>query len=149
MKKMYHKEHISEMKCYLKDALNQTVDTLNDVRCDIEESVINHDLMPGKTISETSESLIIKVLLPGIKKENIKIDLSESEMILEVTVEMEHYMKGGFFSLSEQQKGNIKRKISLPEKVIPSESKAKLENGILRVEVSKLVKEDLINVKIE
>lgn len=68
--------------------------------------------------------------------------------MVEVTLDMESSLKGGFISYSEKRSGTIKRKVSLPQKVIPKEAKAKLEKGILKIEIPKLEKDELVNVAI-
>lgn len=45
-------------------------------------------------------------------------------------------------TLTDKKTGVVKRNIKLPKKVIPTESTAKFENGVLKVEISKLEKED-------
>ncbi|MCK9150648.1 Hsp20/alpha crystallin family protein [Methanobacterium alcaliphilum] len=146
---MKHKQHASEMKCHLKEAFNESANKINELRCGIEESIFNHDLLPGKMINETPDSLIIKIVIPGVKKEDIKVDLSESELYLEAEIETEHILKGRVISLSDKKTAHFRRKISLPEKVIPEKSKARLKNGILKIEVVKLEKSKFKEVKIE
>ena len=45
------------MKCHFKDVMNDTLETLDNARCQVEESIVDHDLIPGKSISETADSV--------------------------------------------------------------------------------------------
>jgi HSP20 family protein len=147
--KMDHKEHLKAMKCHFKDVMNDTLETLDNARYQIEESVVDHDLIPGKSVSETADSVIVKVMMPGIKKENLDINLTESQLSLEASFSMENVMEGSLISFEDKRKGTLKRRIALPNKVLPQEAKAKLENGILTVEIPKLEKDEQFNVKVE
>lgn len=147
---MYHEEHLKAMRCHFKDMMKHTARTMDNVRCQIEESIIKHDdLIPGKMVHETDDSIVVNVVIPGIKKENLDLNITESQLAIEATFRMENYMKGSLISFEDKRTGTIRRKIKLPQKVIPGEAVAKLENGILRVEIPKLEKEEQFKVKIE
>lgn len=142
-------EHLDYMKSHFEDMLDDTKKTLDNARCQIEESIVNHDLLPGKIVHETAENIVVKVMLPGIKKSNLNLNLTESMITVEAKFNMENDIDGPIFSFKDKQTGIIKRRIKLPKKVIPQEAKAKLENGILKVEIPKLEKDEEFNVKIE
>jgi HSP20 family protein len=147
--KNYHKEHLKYMKNHFEDIMDDTVRTLDNARCQIEESIINHDLLPGKTVYEYPENIVVKIMVPGIKKENLNLNITESQVTVEATFKMENIMEGHIISMEDKKTGTIKRKINLPKKVLPQEATAKLENGILKVELPKLEKDVEFNVKIE
>ena len=81
-------------------------------------------------MSETADSVIVKVMMPGIKKENLDINLTESQLSLEASFSMENVMEGSFISFEDKRKGTLKRRIALPNKVLPQEANAKLETDI-------------------
>ena len=147
--KNYHREHLKYMKSHFEDVMEDTARTLDNARCQIEESIINHDLLPGKTVYENPENIIVKVMVPGIKKENLDLKITESQLTVEATFKMENIMEGHILSIEDKRTGTLKRKINLPKKVLPQEATAKLEDGILKVEIPKLEKDEEFNVKIE
>jgi len=110
---------------------------------------MNHDLLPGKIINETTENIVVKVMVPGIKRKNLNLKVTESQIIVEVNFKLENDMEGPIFSLKDNKAGTIKRRIKLPQKVIPQEAVAELENGILKVEIPKLEKDEEFKVEIE
>ena len=57
-----------EMKEIVKEMLDDTARTVDKVRFDIEKSLGDYKFLPGKDILETDESVIIHLILPGIKK---------------------------------------------------------------------------------
>jgi HSP20 family protein len=147
--KNYHKEHLKAMKCYFDEIMDDTARNLDNARFQIEESIINHDLLPGKTVYEEAEHIVVKVIIPGIKKENLNLNITESQLTIEATFNMENYLKSNIISLKDEQTGTIKRRVNLPKKVIPQEATANLDNGILTVEIPKLEKDEQFNIKIE
>ena len=147
--KNYHKEHLKAMKCHFDEIMDDTARTLDSARSQIEESIINHDMLPGKTVYEGAENIVVKVIIPGIKKENLNLNITESQLTIEATFKMENYLKSNIISFKDKQTGTIKRKVKLPKKVIPQEGTAKLENGILTVEIPKLEKDEQFNIKID
>ena len=147
--KNYHKGHLKYMKSHFEDVMEDTARTLDNARCQIEESIINHDLLPGKTVYENPENIIVKVMVPGIKKENLNLNITESQLTVEATFKMENIMEGHILSIEDIRTGTLKRKINLPKKVLPQDATAKLEDGILKVEIPKLEKDEEFNVKIE
>jgi HSP20 family protein len=147
--KNYHREHLKAMKCHFNKIMDDTTNTLDNARCQIEESIIKHDLLPGKTVYEGSENILVKIIIPGIKKENLNLKITESQLTIEATFNIENYLKSNIISFKDNQTGTIKRRIKLPKKVKPQEATAKLENGILKVKIPKLEKDDEFNVKID
>ena len=66
--------------------------------------------MPGKSITETHDRLIVKVIMPGIKKENITLNLTESQLKIEANFSMEKSMKGSLVSFTDKQTGVLQEK---------------------------------------
>ena len=66
--------------------------------------------------------------------------LSEKYLKIEAKFDTEQDIQGSYVTLTDKRTGVVKRNIKLPKKVIPKESSAKFENGVLKVEVSKLEK---------
>lgn len=140
---------IPDMRSLFIKMLEDSSKTFEKVRSDVESSIANHTFLPLEAIEETNESVIVKVVLPGVKKEDIDISLTETRLKVEATFDFENVMKGIYITLTDIKRGTIKRTIKLPEKVIPEQSKAKFENGILRVEVPKQEQEEKFKVEIE
>jgi HSP20 family protein len=126
--------------------LEDTANTIDSIKNDIEKTIVDYTFVPGKDIIETDDSVIVRVDLAGIKKENIDLNLTETK--LKVKAEFEDELIG-------EIKGNmrrptmIRRTVRFPKKVCPEEADAKFENGLLTVEVPKLEKKQSFNVNIK
>ncbi|AXV38626.1 MAG: Hsp20/alpha crystallin family protein [Methanobacteriaceae archaeon] len=146
---MKKRDHVSEMKDIVSSMMEDTAKTLDVMRQDIEKKIVDYTFVPGKNIIETDESVIVHVVLPGIKKEDIELNLTEKRLKVKAKFDVEHVVEGTYMTLSDKKSGFIRRTVRFPKKVIPQEAKASFENGVLKVEVPKLEKEESFNVKVE
>ncbi len=126
--------------------LEDTAYAIDSIKNDIEKSIVDYTFVPGKDIIETDDTVIVRVDLAGIKKENIELNLTETKLKVKATFEDEHI---------EEAMGNnrrpmlIRRTVRFPKKVLAEDAEAKFENGLLTVEVPKLEKKQSFNVNIK
>lgn len=146
---MKKNDWVLDMKDIIQKMMDDTAKTLEGMRSDIETKIVDYTFVPGSDIIETDDKIIVHIALPGIKKEDITLDTSEKHLKIEAKFDTETNIHGAYVSLTDKQTGVIKRTIDLPKKVIPNESSAKLEDGILKVEISKLEKEEKVRVNID
>lgn len=138
-----------DMRDFVKQMLEDTAKTVDMVRQDIEKSIIDYNFLPGKYIIETDENIIVNVALPGIKKDDINLKVTESKLMVEAKFDIEHAITGAYVTLSDRKSGAVRRTVKLPKTVVPEEAKASFKNGILKVEIPKVEKEPSVEVKIE
>ncbi|WP_255503684.1 Hsp20/alpha crystallin family protein [Methanothermobacter sp. KEPCO-1] len=89
-------------------------------------------------VIETDDQIIIKTDLPGVKKEDINIELTENTISISAVFEEEIEVKEANFVKKERKYGEARREMRLPEKIKVEEAKAKFENGVLTVELPKV-----------
>ena len=147
--KMKKRDHVLEMKDFIQKMMDDTAETLEGMRSEVETKIVDYTFVPGRDIIETDDNIIVNIALPGIKKEDIALDLSEKYLKIEAKFDTEQNIQGSYVTLTDKKTGVVKRNIKLPKKVIPKESSAKFENGVLKVEISKLEKEERHIVQIE
>ncbi|KAI7225725.1 hypothetical protein KC343_g5728 [Hortaea werneckii] len=106
----------------------------------------NEELKPEADVFDTPEAFVVHVSLPGAKKEDIGVnwDQEKSELSIGGVI----YRPGGeellqTLALDERKVGAFERKLRLGSRANPAQVDvdaitAKLEDGILRVEVPKM-----------
>ena len=87
---------------------------------------------------ETPEAHVFKVDLPGLKKEEVKVEMEEGR-ILQISGERskEQEEKNDKWHRVERSSGKFLRKFRLPENAKVDQVKAGMENGVLTVTVPK------------
>ncbi|KAI7726609.1 hypothetical protein M8C21_025183 [Ambrosia artemisiifolia] len=87
---------------------------------------------------ETPESHVFKADLPGIKKEEVKVEVEDGN-ILQITGErnVEKEDKNDTWHRVERSSGKFTRRFRLPENAKMDQVKAAMENGVLTITVPK------------
>ena len=86
-------------------------------------------------IHEDDQSIYVDVEMPGFKKEHVQIALQDDQ--LQVTAERELDHEGGTRWLSERRTTRFERSFTLPAPVDPQQVEARLEDGVLHLEMKK------------
>jgi HSP20 family protein len=126
--------------------LEDTGKTIDSIKNDINQSIVDYTFVPGKDIIETDDTIIVRVDLAGIKKENIELNLTDTKLKVKAEFEDEHL---GQLKGNNRRPTSIRRSVRFPKKVLPEEAEAKFENGLLSVEVPKLEKKESFRVDIK
>ncbi len=87
---------------------------------------------------ETPEAHVFKADVPGLKKEEVKVELEE-DRILQISGErsQEKEDKGETWHRVERSSGKFLRRFKLPENAKVDQVKAAMENGVLTITVPK------------
>jgi len=89
---------------------------------------------PKVDVVEKDNRLITRVDLPGVKKEDVSVEVTDGQLILsgERKSETEKKNDGNVYR-AECQYGSFYRAVPLPEGVKPEDVKATFANGVLEV----------------
>jgi len=97
---------------------------------------------PAVDIFETKDHLLIEIELPGVKKEDIEVYVIRDRLYVRAQrfKEMDYEKEGvkRAYLCLERECGRYYREIELSVPCKTSQGRAKLENGILKVEFSKI-----------
>jgi HSP20 family protein len=90
---------------------------------------------PEIEVQHTGSKLVIQADMPGIKKENISVEVRDNDVCIsgERRSESEH-SEGGYYR-SERSYGNFCRTVPLPDGAKPDTASATFDNGVLRIEL--------------
>lgn len=95
------------------------------------------EFVPKTDISETEKQFMLSIDLPGLKKEDIKIEVVDG--VLSVTGERKHqeiYNDNKTHRI-ERSYGSFKRAFTLPKNVSADSIEAQYENGVLELVLPK------------
>ena len=100
-------------------------------------------------VQETDENVIATVELPGMKKENITLTVTENMLEVKAeTKEEEKEEKEGYKSWRSRYRG-FYRRLPLPSAVDSESAKATYRNGVLEVTMPKVEKKKKKEISIE
>ena len=88
---------------------------------------------PHVEIFERDGELVVRADLPGLKKEDVKIELSHDGLTIEGERRSEHEENGEGYYRSEFSYGSFHRHVPLPEGANPDDATAKFHDGVLEV----------------
>lgn len=103
--------------------------------------------VPSIDISETDNQFLISAELPGMKKEDINIDLENRRLTISGERKFEQKEDGETFHRVETRYGSFSRSFQLPNSVDEESVQAKYEEGVLRITIDK--SEDKVKKQIE
>ena len=93
-------------------------------------------IVPTATFNETPEAYEIKVVLPGVGKEDAELHVEGRTITLKTHAKYQN--PAGFKQVAaEFERANYAMSADLPEMADPTALNAKLENGILTVTIKK------------
>ncbi|HTZ58152.1 MAG TPA: Hsp20/alpha crystallin family protein [Acidobacteriaceae bacterium] len=84
-------------------------------------------------ISERNERLVVHAELPGLKPEDIKVEVNHNSLVIQGERRSEENTGGKGVHRTERRYGQFYRVIALPEGIQPEEINAKFEDGVLEV----------------
>ncbi|MBL8212499.1 MAG: Hsp20/alpha crystallin family protein [Bryobacterales bacterium] len=91
--------------------------------------------MPVVEVKRTNGTLLVKAELPGLEKQDLKVQVVEHDLILEGERKQEKEEKGDRYYRAERSYGHFFRSIPLPETAAVDKIKAELNNGLLEITI--------------
>ncbi|HHW74265.1 MAG TPA: Hsp20/alpha crystallin family protein [Firmicutes bacterium] len=92
---------------------------------------------PAVDIIDSDDKLIVKVELPGVEKEDVKLSLSENNLTIQGEIKRDEEIKKENYYCCERAYGKYARTIPLPVEVDREKVNAKFKNGIIEITMPK------------
>lgn len=128
---------------------SEMLDTFFDNAVSPSQALQNRSFQPRVDISEHDNSFEIGVALPGLKKEDVSIQLEDN--VLTISGEREYKTEEGSenkkYHLVETSYGSFTRSFTLPRNIDRESISAQMEDGILKVSIAK--NEEAVSRKID
>jgi HSP20 family protein len=93
--------------------------------------------VPAVDMYQTDNEIVVKAALPGIKAEEVQINITGDVLTLKGEVKQSEEVKEKAYHIHEQRWGTFERTLALPANVVADKAKADFENGILTIALPK------------
>jgi HSP20 family protein len=94
-------------------------------------------LAPALDVYEEKDDIVVKAELPGMGKDDIQVNISDSELTLKGEKKKEEKVEEENYFRCERSYGAFVRSVELPKNVQADKVKASFKNGILEVRLPK------------
>lgn len=94
-------------------------------------------LMPAMDVKDCGDSLCVQCELPGLRKEDVNIELHNNQLLISGQRDDSWQQEGGNWISQERQFGSFSRSIPLPEGCRPEDVSAEFGDGVLKLKVLK------------
>ena len=116
---------------------NNLFDDLFNDRFFNSDVTVGKSFTPQVDISETEKAFELSFAIPGIKKEEIKIDLNEGHLVVSGERKFEEKKEEKNFHSVETRYGSFSRSFQLPDNINTDKVEAKYEDGLLNIVIPK------------
>ncbi|MGE0755553.1 MAG: Hsp20/alpha crystallin family protein [Pirellulaceae bacterium] len=93
--------------------------------------------LPPVDVAETPEAIEVSVELPGMKPEEVHVEMKEGRLYISGEKKEEREEKGKTYHRVERRVGEFHRVLSMPANVDETKVEATFEKGVLKVTLSK------------
>jgi HSP20 family protein len=124
--------------------LSDIVNTIREKQEELGKSLSDYTTSfekPLADVMETGKSIIVITDLPGVKKEDIDIDISEDSIDIVAKFDDEIEEEGANYIKKERSYGETRRSINLTAKIDVKKATAKFNDSILTVKLPKMEEE--------
>lgn len=103
---------------------------------------------PRTDIVETETGFELEVQLPGMKKEDINVNIENNVLSVSGERKFDEKQEGKKFHRVESRFGAFNRSVQLPDSIEPESVNASYNNGILSISIDKSKKKSSKEIKI-
>jgi HSP20 family protein len=112
-------------------------------------SALGEATTPALDVYQTPNEVVVKAALPGVKPEDISIDITGETLTIRGEHKAEQEIKEKDYLYQERRYGAFSRSVALPSGLKPDKAEATMEDGVLTLTIPKAeeVKPKAIKVK--
>jgi len=135
----------------IEDILNRYTRALGQPQAGSQEVIATGDWVPLVDIAETDRAFEIKVEIPDVNMEDVKVTVDNRVLTIWGERKQEKEEEGKKFHRVERYYGVFTRSFTLPDNVDESKVTATFKNGMLNLQIqkAKVAKKKAIEVKVE
>jgi HSP20 family protein len=89
--------------------------------------------IPDVDVIDLGTEIHLVADLPGVKKEDIDIDLTPDTIVITADAEAETEREQQAYAHRERRRSAYRRRMRLPEQIVPDKAKARFNNGVLEI----------------
>jgi len=115
----------------------------------IREGALGRSWAPAVDIYEDKNNIILEAELPGMKKDELSIDVKNNVLTLSGERKHEQETKKENFHRIERSYGKFSRSFTLPDSVKVDKVKANYKDGVLEITLPKPKEAKAIPIKVE
>lgn len=107
--------------------------------------------MPAVDVYEDKDVVVIKAEIPGLSKEDISVQVTDSTLTIKGEKKREEEIKDENYYCCERSFGAFTRAVDLPSEVKADQVKASFKNGVLEVRMPKTeeAKKKAVTIKVD
>ncbi len=105
--------------------------------------------VPRVDVSEKEHEVKVRVDVPGVKPEDVNIEVTEDSVTISGSSEKTEEEKKENYYCIERQSGQFFREFALPARIDPKSVEAKTKNGVVSIVLKKQPSEERQKVKIQ
>lgn len=109
---------------------------------------VEEEVFPSVDIYEEGNDLVVKAEVPGIKKEDLEVKITEDTITIAGEKKKEEKVEKKDYYRIERSYGSFSRSFSLPSDLEVEKAKARFENGVLEVRIPKSEKAKKKEIKL-
>jgi HSP20 family protein len=110
---------------------------MGDLMEEVEITKEGDSLTPLADLKETDEALVVTMDLPGVRKEDVDISITDDELRVVAERKTETEVAEKDFHKRERSYKRFERSVTLPVNIKVEETKARLAEGVLEITLPK------------
>lgn len=114
-----------------------------------EETLERGVWSPAVDIYETEDSIVLKAELPGVKREDVSVEIKDNLLVLKGEKKFERDVKEENYHRMERAYGAFQRSFTLPNIVDKDKVRARYKDGVLEVILPKAEEAKPKQIKVE